>query len=36
MEPITRSTNGFCQGALGGVIACRIRIVSTHRVKTSP
>jgi hypothetical protein len=35
MEPITRSTNGFCQGAWG-VIACRIRIVSTHRVKTSP
>jgi putative transposase len=32
MEPITRSTKGFCQGALGAVITCRIPIVSTHRV----
>ena len=36
MEPITRSTNGFCQGALGAVITGRIPIVSTHRVKASP
>jgi hypothetical protein len=33
---MTRSTKGFCQGALGAVITCRIPMVATHRVKASP
>ena len=36
MEPITRSAKGFCQGALGAVITCRIPMVLRHRVKAAP
>ena len=36
IDPITRSATGFCQGALGAVITCRISMVLTHRATASP
>jgi hypothetical protein len=36
MEPMTRSTNAFCQGARGAMSTSRIPMLAMHRVKDSP
>jgi hypothetical protein len=36
MEPITRSTKGFCQGARGAVRTSRMSMLLTRRANASP